>query len=206
MKHLTLIMLVAFSVIGCREIPGELTVTQAIDIEYKGDVEMRLSPAVYYSKVKINQNRRSTKVTLRVEDENGNKQKLKFKTRDRIDIPANGDFSISPVQSRLNVWIGGSVETTEEYMGRQRERQQCTYEEHYKVCRVVDTPYGPVERCWWETITRSGWKDVEYDLYKYSQYVNMELADESQVKFGDFTGSDTWQETRNVFEGRCDRF
>ncbi|MBC87275.1 MAG: hypothetical protein CL677_08865 [Bdellovibrionaceae bacterium] len=204
MKGTYLLIALLFTVIGCREIPGELTVQNPMDLEYKGEVKMQLQPGPYYSKIKINQNRRSTKITLDVEDQNGAEQRLKFKTRDRIDIPTNGDFEITPRQSRLNVTLTGEVETTEEYVDRYRDREQCWYDEPVKRCYTSGNP--PRTVCRWEMERRSGWKDVDFDLYRIHQVISLEIFDITLEMVGEFNGDDTWNRKVIRYESRCDRF
>ncbi|MCM2279148.1 MAG: hypothetical protein NDJ89_13815 [Oligoflexia bacterium] len=194
---------------GCRKIKGGLDLARDLPIRVdtlgEGGKLETIKAGNYEADVNF---RNKEKIVLKVKDKRFFKTEVVLQVAEGHFISDfNGDFELRSAESKQPFdvvgHVVGSVTTSDTY----RDTESCTYYDRELVCREIVTPDWGRERrteCREETVTRTGFQDVEYYYSTTTRDLSLKLLDStSGEQLGAFTGHRGDSDKNYLHQGPC---
>ena len=128
----------------------------------------------------------------------GKKKTLTLDLPKKLNIPNNGEFSISAADLGQNFGAGGRAETKVEDGPIRRENESCTYQKREYFCYVVN---GQTV-CREELRTVWGYRMVEYQERNTNQKIAVSFGQGENV-FATFNGQRAFTDKIYHYQGQC---
>ncbi|MBX3040719.1 MAG: hypothetical protein KF789_08445 [Bdellovibrionaceae bacterium] len=205
------LVLVAFAVVGCKKIPGSLTVQTEFSATVKNGIFSRAQeikiPAGQYQielsgdlggdlSILLPLNGKTQKIRLDIPKKGYNTPNGRFPTE-------NGTFALTSQQLKQPFNVNGEVRTTYNDGPSLRTTEYCQYPRETRVC-VIDRETGR-SSCSTQTEYVSGDRDVEYFQRNEAKRIWLELQDASRpsITAASYQGLDNSSYRVYTYQGRC---
>ena len=186
--YISLISLIAL--VGCEDIAGNLQVFQRFNVNTSNGVKIA-EVGNYNTSLDIKRDR----VVATVKTDSG-KIKVTILIPDSVRIPANGEFTVSAVQSGQPFGMLGTNKTVETKSKVKTEYLNCMYDAYDVVCNPQGCHQVPVRR-WGHQYTEYYLRTVKKDLILNA------LASTSESIAATFTGASSFSEKVIIRQNQC---
>ena len=200
-RKLFYILCLGLFLTACEEtrFEGELTVDRDIAVK-EGRKNQAITAGTYQAVAKV----QSKKIELELR-EGDRLQKVRLKTRRKLDVPENGSFEISARELRQGFGLSGEVRTVRTKSSvLATERQVCTV--HNDPCPPPDFPRPPGGGRLEDTVAcgpTTGWQEVDYYPIHVERDIEVSFVSSKGDSLGEYQGAGTSLEKDIVRVGPC---
>lgn len=207
MKIRLLSLLALLTLVGCKEIPGQMVVHHEFKAQTRGGLFSRprdiTIPAGHYNPILRAEafgNDLSVEITL-----NGKKEKIPMQIPRKAIPEENGSFRIASGELKQPFHVSGEIQTSYVNGPEQRGIESCTYPVRERVCWRNSEGYTS---CEYQTTYETGRQHVEFYYRHRTTLVSFELATAQQPgqAAATFKGVDKGSSKIYLFQGRCDSY
>jgi len=181
----------AFAMTGCEDIPGVLIVTKDFSVLVKGKSKT-VSTGDHNTSLDFKKNK--VIATIKTGDDS---LKVELAVPQGSQIPSNGNFELKSVQTGQPFDILGAVQTTVTESRVQSGYETCQKQDYQTIC----DPKG----CHVVPVTRQGNRNIQFFIRDTDQAMQFDMTDSSNVqnKYGHLNGRARYSEKVVTYEGAC---
>lgn len=197
MKKLILASVVLF-LTACDPFEGTLSVKEAFTVTStdRDDVVQVTIPAGDQSAKFEFPSKKEIQIKLKI---NGKKKTLKLELPKKLNIPANGEFSISSTDLGQSFGAAGRAETKVTDGPIRNENEQCSYTRYETRCHVTGNGQTVCQQV---PVTVWGRRWVEYQERHTDQKIAVNFGSADRV-LANFSGQRAFSERLIRYEGQC---